>query len=124
MCKSTAIALLLVISLAPACYAVDADNDRSNGHFNGRFWSGLNNNSKAAFILGYCEGASDCPIQPTFGDIVKGVDKFYQEPENLRLAIRSAIRVFALKVAGANASDIEDAMRFARAYADSADPKK
>jgi len=34
------------------------------------------------------------------------------------------MHIFALKVAGAKASDIEDAMRFARRLADSPDPKK
>lgn len=126
MSKSTAIALLLVGSLATSCYAADVNNERTNGHFNGRFWTGLSDTSKTMFVLGYCDaaGTSDCPKQPTFGDIVKGIDRFYQEPENLRLAIMSAIHVFALKVTGAKASDIEDAMHFARLFADSADPKK
>lgn len=124
MLKSTALLTLLMIVLATSCYAADISDQRSNGSLNGRFWTHLNQHEKLTFVLGYCEGAPICPPQPTFSDIVKGIDRFYQEPENLRLTFASALRIFSLKVAGAKMSEIEAAMSLARQFADAVKEKK
>ena len=42
-----------------------------------------------------------------FGDIVKGVDRFYQEPENLTFPVNYALEIFTLKVNGSTQAEIE-----------------
>ena len=42
-----------------------------------------------------------------YGDVLKGVDRFYEEPENLTFPVLYALEVFALKVNGATQSEIE-----------------
>jgi hypothetical protein len=63
------------------------------------------------------------PPVPEFGEIIKGIDRFYQEPENLRVVLFSATKVFAMKVEGATATEIEAAMDRARNYANNPQPK-
>jgi hypothetical protein len=64
-----------------------------------------------------------CPKQSNYGEVLKGIDRFYQEPENMRLPIFVALQVFALKVAGAKATEIEAVMNTAREFADQPLPK-
>lgn len=42
-----------------------------------------------------------------FGDITKGLDRFYQEPENLMFPICDALRIFKIKVVGATQAEVE-----------------
>jgi hypothetical protein len=117
---------------------IASQHSGSAGLLNGRFWVARNDGQKVIFIMGYCEAArsgkvpdrhdsplalASCPTEVTLGDILKGLDRFYQEPENLRLAIRSALRIFAMKVAGASANDIEQELAAARAIVDSTPAK-
>lgn len=128
MLKRATLALLAAALLDTVCRAqtVDIADERTNERLNGRFWSRLpeefNHHYKLYFVLGYCE-SGECPVQPNYGEIVKGIDKFYDEPENLRLPIFLAMRVFAMKVAGAKATEIEAVMNAAREYADKPDAK-
>jgi hypothetical protein len=88
--------------------------EQTVGQLNGRFWQGMPPGPiKTAFIVGFGEGigfarpqAKDFPSVP-YGDIVKGLDRFYQEPENLIFPIGYALEVFTMKVEGATQSDIE-----------------
>jgi hypothetical protein len=126
MLKCSAILLLLGASVAPAQKS-DIDDHRTGDLLNGRFWMILKPNDKLVFVLGYCEaaaGAYACPTQSEFVEIVKGVDRFYQEPENLRIPFVTAERVFAMKVAGATTTEIEAIMNLARKNADIPPPKK
>ena len=46
----------------------------------------LDDSEKLAFLRGFCEaavGAIACPKQAQYGEIMKGIDRFYQEPETL-----------------------------------------
>jgi hypothetical protein len=55
---------------------------------------------------------------------VRGIDRFYQEPENLRLPFMAAVKIFAMKVTGAKATEIEAFMDRVRKDADAPLPKK
>jgi hypothetical protein len=124
MLKWTAVPLLLLS--ATFCQAVDISDQRTNGLLNGRFWNGIDDSGKLFFLIGYCEAAVDalrCPAQTEFGETIKGIDKFYQEPENLRLTFISAMRIFTRKVEGAKPTEIEALMDLARKYADARLPK-
>ena len=41
-----------------------------------------------------------------YGDIVKGLDSFYQEPENLIFPINNGLRIFTMKVNGATQAEV------------------
>jgi hypothetical protein len=96
---------------------------------NGRFWRALNETQKIFYISGYREGISIglraantkpetaqtyLPFNLPNGDIVKGVDKFYSKPENLRFPIKEALSIFSAKVNGASEELIDQAMDLLR----------
>ncbi len=119
--------LLAAALIGAICRAQDAPADqKTRGNLNGRFWSRMDDTLKLAFLLGFCEAATGtfaCPKQLEFGEITQGIDRFYQEPENLRLPILAAMRVLAMKVEGARATEIDGVMNAAREYADKPEPK-
>lgn len=125
MAKRTAATLfLLFLTLTICCFAADGDNQTTGGRWNGRLWTFMEHSERLGFALGYCDASSACPSQTTNGELVKGIDRFYQEPENLRLPIATALRVFTMKVAGAKASEIEEVMRVAFLFAEASESKK
>jgi hypothetical protein len=129
MLKRSVILLLLAVSATPLCDAQksDIDEHRTGGLLNGRFWKILKPSDKLIFVVGYCEasvGPYACPTQSEFGEIVDGVERFYQDPENLSIPFVTAERVFAMKVAGATTAEIETIMNLARKNADTPPPKK
>jgi hypothetical protein len=93
----------------------------SKGEFNGRFWTTLNHLAKIAYVDRYRNGITlahsftknedhlevfampDLPNE----DVLKGVDKFFAEPEKLRFPITPALFIFSLKVAGTSQKDID-----------------
>jgi hypothetical protein len=134
-------AVVVVLGVvAPFGHAQQAnmENLKTKGLINGRFWtlwkhaldvappekkqaaSERDDNWKTAFLFGYCEAAVTlpCPPQLQFDEIIKGIDKFYQEPENLRFPFVLALRVLVLKVTGAKATEIDAAMAAARDWVD------
>jgi hypothetical protein len=116
------------------CHAQQSsiEDERTKGLLNGRFWNRFGdlggNGSKLFFVIGYCEGAASapsdirCPKQLEFGEILKGIDKFYQEPENLRLPFIVAVQILRMKVEGAKAFEIEAAISYAKEQADKPNP--
>ena len=40
-------------------------------------------------------------------DIIKGLNRFYDQPENLKLPVRIALHILAMKVAGKPPAEIE-----------------
>jgi hypothetical protein len=130
MLKHTALPLLTAILLASFCHAHQSsvEDQHTKGLLNGRFWNDFGNyQAKLFFVLGYCEGATGaasflrCPKQLEFGEIVKGIDKFYQEPENLRLPFIVSIQILRMKVEGAKATEIDAAISKAKEQADQPD---
>ena len=47
------------------------------------------------------------PATMSFGEIVKGMDRFYEEPENLILPVIEAMEIFTLKANGASPDRVE-----------------
>ena len=47
------------------------------------------------------------PVTLVIADVVKGVDKFFSEPENLGFLIVDAVGIFARKAAGASQGEID-----------------
>ena len=95
----------------------------SAGLLNGRYWTSLNETAKAFYLAGYRDGLvvgagstslaepgeilerlgrARFPVTLVISDVVKGVDKFFSEPENLRFPIVDAVGIFARKAAGAS----------------------
>src|SRR5271157_2373295 len=102
--------ILFALAVILPCFAQAPDVERTNGGANGRFWANLSSTSKLFFIVGFDEGigiAAPFSEQKYFakgtpyGDVVKGLDRFYQEPENLMIPISDSLVIFQLKVNGA-----------------------
>lgn len=98
------------------------DTNLTNGSPNGRFWSGMSDSHKTAFVYGYASGLRfmsvfpDCttytdqfsPFTLTYAEIVKALDQFYGTPENARIALPFAVGYVARKARGAKQSDLDD----------------
>jgi len=86
---------------------VGGPTQQTLGELNGRFWQGIPSGLKSMFIVGFAEGVAFAgpgqlkafPTVP-YGDIVKGLDRFYQEPENLIFPMGYALEIFTMKVRG------------------------
>jgi hypothetical protein len=130
--------VLLGLITGMLCLAQFPSSMETGGALNGRFWTGLQLDGKRMFLTGYAEGlhvasASDSAYDqiaqtwlPQHGitdDAVKGVDKFYVQPENLRLPIIFAIRVFAMQIAGRPQAEIDRVMVGLRGAANAAEKK-
>jgi hypothetical protein len=100
----------------------------STGLLNGRYWTSLDERAKAFYLAGYRDGLvvgvgstglaeageiwerlrrGRFPIALIISDVVKGVDKFFSEAENLRFPIVDAVGLFARKAAGASQGEID-----------------
>ena len=84
----------------------------------GRFWRGVTNSEKLAYLVGYNEGLgrglSDYAPDVkqlgielrkewpdlTFGEIREALDHFYETPENRPFAVVIAIKTVAMKTSG------------------------
>ena len=108
----------ILFMLVLRCYAQTSENEQTLGGLNGRFRERLKPSDRLLFILGLHEGLnipgsseqanmrSYFPDVP-YGDILKGVDRFYEEPENLLFPVVYALKIFALKVNGATQAEID-----------------
>jgi len=105
------------------------------GLSNGRFWMFMDDRQRTCYLVGYqdhkivfgdlpvpacdaCAGEKEKDWWPTLtvGEILKGLDNFYGEPENLSLPIRFALRILAMKVAGKPQPEIEGWLTTYRRY--------
>jgi hypothetical protein len=57
------------------------------------------------------------PLDTSYGDVLKGLDRLYAEPENLPLPINSAFRILAMKFRNDKSEDIDAELRRLRALA-------
>jgi hypothetical protein len=63
---------------------------------------------EAIMAVGYKHDELMFPMLPTtFGDIERGLNRFYQEPENLIFPDSFALHFFTMKVNGASQSEVE-----------------
>jgi hypothetical protein len=113
--------LALAVLLLIPCLAQDSSSDiqRTNGGVNGRLWQSLSSTSKLYLLVGFDEAMGLAqpyrekiyfPKVP-YGDVVKGIDRFYEAPENLTFPVSDALQIFTLKVNGATQSEIEVRLR-------------
>jgi hypothetical protein len=108
----------ILFMLVLPCFSQTNENEQTFGGLNGRFWERLKPSDRLWFIIGVHEGLNITGISEAatmrlyfpdipYGDILKGVDRFYAEPENLRFPVVYALKIFALKVNGATQSEID-----------------
>jgi hypothetical protein len=93
----------------------DTADPKQKGALNGRYWTSLTDNMQTFFLVGYLD--AHFAYAPPFlnnslpatviGDIQKGLDRFYQDPENLRFPISAALRIFAMRVEGKSQPQID-----------------
>jgi hypothetical protein len=50
------------------------------------------------------------PDKMSYGELMKGIDQLYENPENIRLPIRDALEVFTRKANGATQAQIDDVL--------------
>ena len=120
-------AILLGLCVCALCFAQGNDSadqrvrdSQTDGQLNGRFWTAIPADAKTGFVMGYCAAATgdlSCPSEAQYGDIQKAIDRFYQEPENLRLPVAVAIQVFARRLRGMSEQTIQAFLEDARKYA-------
>jgi len=116
--------LLLGLCICALCFA-QGDSQRvrdsqTDGQPNGRFWNSISADARFGFVIGYCAAATGtlkCPTEAQFGEIEKAVDRFYQDPENLRLPIAVAVQVFARRLEGMSEATIQAFLENARKQA-------
>ena len=123
--------MLLALSILGASQLLPSDeltvgrNSRTGKRYkllNGRSWNRTSDSGKINFVLGYVEaiealGDNDAMTtvpNVQIKEIVKALDGFYTEPENLPFRIVDAIYIFAAKSAGLRQSEIEELMRAMR----------
>jgi len=54
------------------------------------------------------------PEKLSYGEVVKGVDRFYEDPENIRLPITDALEIFTRKVNGATQAELDRVTAYRR----------
>src|SRR5258706_12035275 len=96
-----AVAPVLGKTATPPLSTIDGADKKTVGYVNGRYWQTLDPMEKVVFIEGYGEAINAAgskreelmfPWLPTtFGDIEKGLNRFYQEPENLMFPVSFAL---------------------------------
>jgi hypothetical protein len=92
-------------------------DSQTEGQPNGRFWNQIPADAKFGFVVGFCAAATgvlSCPAEAQFGEIEKAIDRFYQEPENLRLPVAVAIQTFARRLSGMSEANIQAFLESAR----------
>ena len=111
--------LILIVVLATCVSAGDTSMQRTGGKLNGRWWHIMDNDQRFAYVLGYGDAAQMMtnwpnyfPVLPTtFEDVIKGVNRIYEEPENLVLPISDAIWLFTLKAKGYSKQRVDEGLQ-------------
>jgi hypothetical protein len=69
------------------------------GQKNGRFWAAMPQTARVHYLFGFAEALSGGPgytdfFSPseTFGETVKGIDQFYEDPANAAITITALPR--------------------------------
>lgn len=106
----------------------DMNGMKSSGLFNGRLWMRLPAEERTFLLAGSADSlnfatlAGDYkeplglifPASSTFNELAQGLDRIYAEPENARIPISFALRVFQWKVSGAKEADVTERLRVLR----------
>jgi hypothetical protein len=106
---------LAVVFFAVAVYvsALDPDSLTTGGLYNGRGWVTANSGEKLYFVMAFGDALIvETKVsgvyfgESTNGEIVKGLDQFYEDPANASIPVPFAMKLFARKVSGASAEDL------------------
>lgn len=129
--------LLVGLVLISAALGADTYPDRfyTAGTLNGHWWtsSGVAEGLRIGYLMGYADHVASFglakppgfehlpgtemdwfPPTLTFGEISKAIDRVYDQPENLNLSLRYALRIIAMRVAGKSEKYIDDTTRVFR----------
>jgi hypothetical protein len=115
---------ILCVALFSIATLLPAQNDlerqyKTGPQYNGHFWVDMAPEHKVAYLSGYGDALNTVtlldgpavngvfPFGLRMGEIVKGIDRFYDTPENLRITIAGAIAVFNARFAGVSEDKIQ-----------------
>jgi hypothetical protein len=118
MTKKNLILVCLAAFLLMGTTEIRAADDifMTNGLSNGRQWRNLSQGMRAAYVLGYSEGArctpsgdnrDGWPPGATFGEVEQALDRFFETPENRALPILVGVLVVRMKANGATPAELE-----------------
>jgi len=131
MRKTFAICFALLLMDAPAVPAA-SDTEHTLGLTNGWLWVVTPATSwlKLGFVTGVCEALRytqskdyylHCPLGSQTGEVVAGLNTFYEVPENRRVPVVWAMTVVALRIKKGDPQAGEDVVAILRKQA--AEPK-
>jgi hypothetical protein len=110
---------LLLISLLVFPYLAYSQSAFTAGMSNGRLWLSLDSDAKTAYLTGIKDiliatkppdEAEYLPGRYTVGEMAKGVDQFYDSPENTLIPVVFGLRVCVMKFNGASQALIDAAL--------------
>ena len=101
---------VLLLWAAPIICAQAQDTNTTLGFANGQAWGRMSESMKLGFVVGFADGFGSAvavstyddrfPSKSTNGEIVKALDKFYEEPANAAIPITGALQIFTAQVRG------------------------
>ena len=113
----------LLFSIALPCDSQRAP-DKTLGLLNGRWWKEATVEVKVGFVVGYSQHWTATPFcendsvwfkaVPSYGEVVDGINAFYNEPANGSIPIHGAWKIIALKFNGTSGAEIQRETEFAR----------
>lgn len=94
--------------------------DRTGRARNGRFWIGMRPSDQVSFLHGFSDGVFATnsveatkiytPTGTSFGELARFISRLYEDPENMGIPIKDAIRLFVVKLHGASAEQLQAEM--------------
>jgi hypothetical protein len=123
--------VLLLLLLTPLCTAQGIEKDLTSGFPNGRFWHRIDRMGKLIYVMAFSDGIAAGPgtsdervkavehymASSNHGELIDGIDKLYEQPENAMLPIVWIMEVFSMKARGATPNEIGDRLASYRKHA-------
>jgi hypothetical protein len=115
----TALPVLMTVLFTPVVRGQDGwASMHTGGLVNGRYWNRLDNAQfKAIYVIGFSDGVNQAgkpddkklwfPWGMSNAEIVKSLDRFYDTPENLRIAVTNALIVCSARLRGMSEEDVQ-----------------
>lgn len=114
-----AFAVLLLLAVAPV-FGQIPDMEKTDGHFNGRWWREHSELERYSYLAGLIQGLHAAKpaskaydlVMPTgvpltFGEVIKSIDGIYREPLNGRLPIMAVMQIVKVKAEGGTPEAVE-----------------
>jgi hypothetical protein len=125
---------LLLISLLVFPYLACSQSAFTAGMSNGRLWLSLDSDAKTAYLTGIKDillatrppdETEYLPGRYTVAEFAKGLDQFYDSPENTLIPVVLGLRVCVMRFSGASQALIDAAVSgLRRQLAGSAQPRQ